>query len=96
MDGSYNYSTSNIYIVGWIHGVGAWLRMRMPVLQAKLIFRKTWCTQEPLGWDDPLTPELTRECLEFFKSLFLLETMCFSRSLKPNTKTVGGLTGDFL
>ena len=50
-------------------------------LQAKLNLRETWARK--LDWDDPLPPNLRHKWLQFFSSMFQIESLKFDRSLRP-------------
>ena len=55
-------------------------------LLGKIYLRETWLLG--LGWDDSIPPNLHQKWTNFFKSLFLLEDLCFPRCMKP-TNAVG-------
>ena len=61
------------------------------LLKAKLLLRKTWedeCAK--LKWDDPLPAQLVNQMIAFFIELFGLESISFSRSLRPKNEKVMG------
>ena len=54
------------------------------ILISKIYLRETW-QLDALKWDDPLPPSLRDKWVHFFKSMFELEHLAFSRSLRPES-----------
>jgi hypothetical protein len=50
-------------------------------LQAKFYPRETWSLK--LGWDDPLPPDLHCKWIQFFTSLFQIQSLKYDRCLRP-------------
>ncbi len=58
------------------------------LLQSKLLMREMW-SEKDVGWDDPISEELTEKWMKFLSSLLSLVNIKFQRSLWPDAEVDG-------
>ena len=58
------------------------------LLQAKLLMREMWAEKD-IGWDDPISDELSQKWIKFLSSLLKLSNIKFPRSLWPDGEVEG-------
>ena len=58
------------------------------LLQSKILMREMW-TDKNIGWDDPISAEMSEKWIDFLSSLLNLVDIAFQRSLWPDSEVEG-------
>jgi hypothetical protein len=58
------------------------------LLQSKILMREMW-TDKNIGWDDPISAEMSEKWIDFLSSLLNLVDIAFQRSLWPDAEVEG-------
>ena len=51
-------------------------------VKEKILMRRLWASEVKLGWDDTIPDELRNEWVEFFRELFTMKQIVFTRCFK--------------
>ena len=75
-------------ILSQVNGIYDPMGLASPfTVKAKILMRRLWASEMKLGWDDPMPENLRDEWVEFFRELFEMEHIIFTRCLKPDKAT---------
>ena len=70
-------------ILSQVNGIYDPMGLASPLtVKEKILMRRLWASEVKLGWDDTIPDELRNEWVEFFRELFTMKQIVFTRCFK--------------